>query len=69
VSVERRPLEIPVANLALECHAFVVTDWRGTPVNAAPEEHDFLEWFCPGDLAKLTLADPSYPTWLGPLLR
>jgi hypothetical protein len=37
-------------------HAFLVTRWDGEPVNAAPEEHDDLGWFRPGDLAGLTLA-------------
>lgn len=43
----------------LEVHAFLVTRWDGEPVNAAPEEHDDLRWFRPGDLAGLTLADPG----------
>ena len=25
--------------------AWIVPDWRGTPVNAAPEEHDDIGWF------------------------
>lgn len=34
-------------------HGFLVTDWRGEPVNAALEEHDDLAWFRPEDLAEL----------------
>ena len=40
-------------------HAFLVTQWDGEPVNAAPEEHDDLGWFRPSDLADLTMAHPA----------
>ena len=55
------PLPIPmtVSDPTLELHAFLVTRWEGEPVNAAPEEHDDLRWFQPGDLANLTMADPA----------
>ena len=64
-----RPVDIDLADPGLEPHAFLVTDWRGTPVNAAPEEHGALEWFSLSDLRELTLADLSYPKWLSPLLE
>ncbi len=67
--VKIRPVPIDLADPGLETHAFLVTDWRGTPVNAAPEEHDALDWFSLSDLRELTLADPSYPKWLSPLLQ
>lgn len=67
--VKVRPLEISLSDPTVEPHAFLVTDWRGTPVNAAPDEHDAIEWFSPSDLPELTLADPSYAAWLCPLLR
>lgn len=55
------PLSFPmtVSDPTLEMHAFVVTRWEGEPVNAAPEEHDDLRWFRPGDLADLELANPA----------
>lgn len=55
------PLAIPmtVSDPSLDVHAFLVTRWEGEPVNAAPEEHDDLRWFRPGDLADLTLAHPA----------
>lgn len=67
--LKMRPLEINLCDPNLEPHAFLVTDWRGTPVNATPEEHDALEWFSLSDLPELTLADPSYTAWISPLLQ
>ncbi len=43
----------------LDVHAFLVTSWDGEPVNAAPEEHDDLRWFRPGDLADVKMAHPE----------
>src|SRR6478609_6148294 len=55
------PLPIPmtVSDPTLDMHTFLVTRWEGEPVNAAPEEHDDLRWFRPGELAGLTMADPA----------
>ncbi|WP_436532735.1 NUDIX domain-containing protein [Actinoplanes sp. HUAS TT8] len=33
--------------------AWVVTEWEGTPTNAAPEEHDEICWFRPDELPAL----------------
>jgi hypothetical protein len=48
-----------VGDPTLDVHAFLVTQWDGEPVNAAPEEHDGLRWFRPSELAQLTLAHPG----------
>jgi 8-oxo-dGTP diphosphatase len=64
------PLLIPmtVIDPTLQMHAFLVTQWEGEPVNAAPDEHDGLRWFGPSDLAELKLADPgTLPSILGAL--
>jgi 8-oxo-dGTP diphosphatase len=55
------PLPIPmtVSDPTLDMHGFLVTRWEGEPVNAAPEEHDDLRWFRPGDLADLKMAHPE----------
>ena len=55
------PVSIPmtISDPTLDMHAFLVTRWEGEPVNAAPEEHDGLRWFRPGDLADLKLAHPA----------
>lgn len=53
------PISMPVADPTLDLHTFLVTRWEGEPVNAAPDEHDDLRWFRPGDLADLTLAHPA----------
>lgn len=57
----RDPLPIPMttSDPALDVHAFLVTRWEGEPVNAAPQEHDGLRWFRPGDLAAVALADAA----------
>ncbi|MFF5077750.1 NUDIX domain-containing protein [Actinoplanes sp. NPDC000266] len=34
----------------LRLSAWIVTAWEGTPVNAAPGEHDEIRWFRPGEL-------------------
>jgi len=38
-------------------HAWLVPDWAGEPVDAAPEEHDDLRWFGLADLPPLAHAD------------
>ena len=53
------PFPMTVGDPTLDVHAFLVTQWDGEPVNAAPEEHDGLRWFWPSELAQLTLAHPG----------
>ena len=53
------PIPLPVTDPTLDVHAFLVTRWEGEPVNAAPEEHDDLRWFRPGDLPGLKMAHPA----------
>jgi 8-oxo-dGTP pyrophosphatase MutT (NUDIX family) len=55
------PLPVPMtfSDPALDMHAFLITTWEGEPVNAAPEEHDDLQWFQPDALSDLKLADPA----------
>lgn len=38
---------------------FTATGWSGTPVNAAPEEHDEIAWKTISEIADLDLADPA----------
>ena len=56
---ELLPIPFPVTDPTLDVHAFLVTRWEGEPVNAAPEEHDDLRWFRPGDLPGLKMAHPA----------
>jgi len=39
---------------------WLVDGWAGTPVNAAPNEHDAIAWFGETELADLRLAHDSY---------
>jgi len=54
-----RPIHMPVADARLETTAFLVTQWTGKLLNAAPDEHDDLRWFSPGELGGLRLAHPE----------
>jgi 8-oxo-dGTP diphosphatase len=42
----------------------LVDEWRGEPVNRAPDEHDAIGWFASDELGTLVLAHPAYPTLL-----
>jgi 8-oxo-dGTP diphosphatase len=39
---------------------WLVDGWTGTPINAAPDEHDAIAWFEETDLAELHLAHERY---------
>ena len=41
---------------------WLVETWTGTPVNAAPEEHDDIAWFGADELGDLRLAHDGYLT-------
>lgn len=43
-----------------EMQMWLVDVWEGTPVNAAPDEHDAIGWFGETELAPLRLAHDSY---------
>ena len=45
----------------LTVHLYLVTEWRGTPVNRQPEEHSAIDWFSLAEAIQLPLADPIYP--------
>jgi 8-oxo-dGTP diphosphatase len=41
---------------------WILEEWSGDPVNAAPKEHDVVEWVSAETLASLALADDSFPS-------
>jgi 8-oxo-dGTP pyrophosphatase MutT (NUDIX family) len=43
-----------------DMRVWLVTEWRGTPVNAATDEHDEIRWFAASDASALDLAHESY---------
>lgn len=47
---------------------WLVDRWTGTPVNAAPDEHDAVAWFETSDLGSLRLAHESYLSMLTAVL-
>lgn len=53
------PFPMACSNPTLRKHAFLATNWVGTPVNAAPDEHDALGWFTSDELPTLHLADSA----------
>jgi mutator protein MutT len=52
--------EIGIA--AADMQIWLIDRWTGTPVNAAPDEHDSVAWFAASDLDGLRLAHESYPS-------
>jgi 8-oxo-dGTP diphosphatase len=47
---------VPLCRLRLESvrlGAWLVGEWEGTPENVAPDEHDEIRWFRPGELPAL----------------
>jgi 8-oxo-dGTP pyrophosphatase MutT (NUDIX family) len=46
----------------VDMQIWLIDGWTGTPVNAAPDEHDAIAWFQAGQLADLRLAHDSYLT-------
>jgi 8-oxo-dGTP pyrophosphatase MutT (NUDIX family) len=41
---------------------WLVTEWAGTPSNAAPDEHDDVAWFSVSEAVLLSLAHRGYPS-------
>jgi 8-oxo-dGTP diphosphatase len=44
----------------IECHLYVVTEWKGNPANRQPLEHSEIKWFPLGEALQLDLAAPEY---------
>lgn len=66
--LERQRVVVDLADPNLVPYAFLVTRWRGQPMNAAKDEHDALGWFAASELPKLRLAHPSYAEWFPTLI-
>lgn len=67
--LDPRPLPMAMTDPAIEMHAFLVRSWEGEPVNAAPDEHDQLDWFGPAELSRLRLSDAALLPVLLKVLR
>ncbi len=52
--------EVRIIDHEVDMRVFVVRDWSGEAVNAAPEEHEAVGWFAPSELEHLSLAHPEY---------
>jgi 8-oxo-dGTP diphosphatase len=57
--VATRP-EVRIIDHEVDMRVWVVRDWSGDVVNAAPDEHDAVGWFEPSQLERLSLAHPEY---------
>ncbi|MFF0173307.1 NUDIX domain-containing protein [Micromonospora profundi] len=47
---------------------WLIEAWTGSPVNAAPDEHDAIGWFTEEALGELSLAHHSYRSMFGEVL-
>jgi 8-oxo-dGTP diphosphatase len=52
----------------LRLRVWQIVSWHGVPTNRSPDEHDDLGWFAVDELGGLTLAHPSYPTFISEAL-
>jgi 8-oxo-dGTP diphosphatase len=52
--------EVRIIDPEVDMRVWIVHDWAGEAVNAAPEEHDAVGWFEPSQLEQLSLAHPEY---------
>lgn len=69
----REPLGAPLcqirdAEAQIEMTVWLV-DYEGPIINAAPDEHDRLQWVSEAEIASLELAHPSYVAMLTQALR
>jgi len=44
----------------LDLKLWILHRWKGTPINAAPEEHETINWFAFSEARALVLAHESY---------
>ena len=59
--VETLRVSLPGTSEEMIVHLFLITAWKGTPVNRQPEEHSLIHWFNLEEVSQLELADPVYP--------
>ena len=62
-STSRRPSGPPVQEVrgdTFDMQIWLIEAWTGSPVNAAPDEHDAIAWFTEDALGELSLAHDSY---------
>jgi 8-oxo-dGTP diphosphatase len=57
-----------IRTATFDMQIWLVDRWTGTPVNAAPDEHDAVAWFETSDLDSLRLAHESYLSTLTAVL-
>lgn len=49
-----------LSNEKFQLHIYLVDDWVGEPINAAPDEHDQIRWSTTDEATHLDLAHSSY---------
>jgi 8-oxo-dGTP diphosphatase len=60
VTTLRAPAQSAGSVNPLRLHIFLVTQWRGEPRNAQPDEHERIAWFTADELPHLALAHAGY---------
>ncbi|MDI1288880.1 MAG: NUDIX domain-containing protein [bacterium] len=57
------PADPPIARFIdteQDLSVWMIHDWTGSVVNAAPEEHDDLRWFTAAEVEGIAIADEGY---------
>ena len=68
VSEPSSPPMHEIRTATFDMQIWLIDRWTGTPVNAAPDEHDAVAWFDTSDLDSLRLAHESYLSLLTAVL-
>ncbi|WP_422736817.1 NUDIX domain-containing protein [Micromonospora sp. WMMD729] len=60
ITAPSRPPVHEVHTDTFDMQIWLIEAWTGSPVNAAPDEHDAIGWFTEDELGGLSLAHDSY---------
>lgn len=66
------PVDLPDHQLVegeLDLKLWILRQWKGTPINAAPDEHETIGWFDFPEASALDLAHESYPNLIERISR
>lgn len=69
IVVQKATARLETEIVQAQLTVFVVSEWAGEPVNAAPEEHELVCWFTGEEAAFLDLADDRLAELLAEVVR